>query len=410
MGPDSAVARLGPVDELDLRPVFQPIVDLRDRAVVGYEALMRSGPEDGALHGAEALLAAARREDSLMALDLATHDAALALAERRGLAAPFSLFLNADPATLDGASPERPATQYTLLVEVTEQALIERPEAMLRALTRLRSAGWGIALDDVGGDSRSLALMSILYPDVIKLDLRLLDRRSPEDVARIVTAVGAEAERRHATVLAEGIDSEDQLATARSFGATLGQGYLLGPPADLPDPLPPAGRPVKLPGVGGDPYGATPWQRVTNWRRPSTGPIRLAARAVRVIVDQAAELGNTAMVLAALADESGAAEAVARYGWLPDRVAFVGVLNAGSSFEGTGVRSGTLAADDPLRGVGTLVALAPGFAVCVVARPVSGDEWEFAVTYDRDTVVECALPLMARMEPLHASAGGRTKP
>jgi len=404
MGPDSAVARLGPVGELDLRPVFQPIVDLRDRAVVGYEALMRSGPEDGALHGAEALLAAARREDSLLALDLATRDAAVGIAEAHGLDAPFSLFLNADPGTLDASSPERPTTRFTLLVEVTEQALIERPEAMLRALTRLRSAGWGIALDDVGGDSRSLALMSILYPDVIKLDLRLLARRSPEDVAGIVTAVGAEAERRHATVLAEGIDSDDQLATARSFGATLGQGYLLGPPAPLPDPLPAAGRPLKLPGGGGDPYGATPWERVTNWRHPSTGPARLAARAVRLIIDQAAELGRTAMVLAALADESGAEEAVARYGWLPDRVAFVGVLNAGTSFEGTGVRSGQLSADDPLRGVGTLVALAPGFAVCLVAQPTGEDEWAFAVTYDRDTVVECALPLMARMEPLGAAA------
>jgi hypothetical protein len=342
-----------------------------------------------------------------MALDLATRDAALAIADRYGLDAPFSLFLNADPATLDGSSPERPTTRYTLLVEVTEQALIERPEAMLRALTRLRSAGWGIALDDVGGDSRSLALMSILYPDVIKLDLRLLDNRRSEDVARIVTAVGAEAERRHATVLAEGIDSEDHLATARSFGATLGQGYLLGPPAELPDPLPPAGRAVRLAGAGGDPFGATPWERVTNWVRPSTGPVRLSARAVRLIVDHAAELGHTAMVLAALVDESGAEDAVARYGWLPDRVAFVGVLNAGSWFEGTGVRSGTLSPDDPLRGVGTLVALAPGFAVCLVARPAGGDEWEFAVTYDRETVVECALPLMARMEPLPAAASGR---
>src|SRR5215208_3520304 len=133
---------------------------------------------------------------------------------RAGLDAPFSLFLNADWATLDGSGPERPSTRYTLLVEVTEQALIERPEAVLRALTQLRSTGWGIALDDVGADSRSLALMSVLYPDVIKLDLRLLGRRSPEGRARIVTAVGAEAERRRGAVLAEGIDSEEQLAAA----------------------------------------------------------------------------------------------------------------------------------------------------------------------------------------------------
>ena len=159
----------------------------------------------------------------------------------------------------------------TLLVEVTEQALIARPEAMLRALNRLRAAGWGIALDDVGGDSRSLALMSILYPDVIKLDLRLLSERAPQDVARIVTAVGGEAARRHATVLAEGIDSDELLDTAKAYGAALGQGYQLGPPAPLPATLPAAGRALRLPGAGADPFGPTPWELVTNWRRPTRG-------------------------------------------------------------------------------------------------------------------------------------------
>src|SRR5215207_1938193 len=399
MAQRSAQARLGPVDELDLRPVFQPIVDLRDGAVVGYEALVR-GRDDAELHSAQALLAAARREDSMLALDLAARDAALRAAERAGLDAPFSLFLNTDPATLDGSAPDRPSTRLTLLVEVTEQALIARPEPLLRALTRLRTAGWGIALDDVGADSRSLALMSMLYPDVIKLDLRLLGERSPEDRARIVTAVGAEAERRRASVLAEGIDSEEQLARARAFGATLGQGYLLGAPVPLPEPLPAPGRGLRLPGAGGDPFGPTPWERVTNWRRPSSGSSRLAAEAARVIVDQAAELGATALVLAALADESHGPSSLERDGWLPERVAFAGVLNAGDAFEGTGVHSGRLAPDDALRGTGTLVALAPEFAACFVVRETGPDEWLFAITYDRDTVVECALPLIARMQPL----------
>jgi EAL domain-containing protein (putative c-di-GMP-specific phosphodiesterase class I) len=400
MPPPSAQVRLGPVDELDLRPVFQPIVDLRDGGIVGYEALVRGGPADGEVHSAQALLAAARREDSMLALDLAARHAALGAAERAGLDAPFSLFLNADWATLDASSPERPSTRYTLVVEVTEHALIARPEAVLRALSRLRSTGWGIALDDIGADSRSLARMSVLYPDVIKLDLRLLRRRSPEDRARIVTAVGAEAERRHAAVLAEGIDSEEQLASARAFGATLGQGYLLGTPEELPDPLPEPGRGLRLPGGVGDPFGAAPWERVTNWRRPMVGSGRLAAEAARLIVDQAAELGPTAMVLASLADEAHGPDSVARYGWLPERVGFIGVLNAGGAFDGTGVRGGTLAPDDPLRGAGTLVALAPGFAACFVVRESGPDEWMFAVTYDRDTVIECALPLIARMEPL----------
>jgi EAL domain-containing protein (putative c-di-GMP-specific phosphodiesterase class I) len=394
------VARLGPVGDLDLRPVFQPIVDLRDHAVVGYEALMRSGPEDGELHTAEALLAAARREDSVLALDLAARDAALQAAAEQGLDAPFSLFFNLDPETLDGAPLERPSTRFTLLVEVTEQALIARPDVLLRTLTRLRTLGWGVALDDVGGDSRSLALMSILYPDVIKLDLRLLAKREPGDIARIVTAVVAEAERRHASVLAEGIDSAEQLEMARALGATLGQGFLLGAPGPLPAPLPKARRALRLPGAGGSPDGASPYQRVTNWKRPVTGPRALATRAAALLVDHAAELGETAMVLVALVDESHGKWAVERYGWLAERVAFVGVLNGDDAFAGTRVRTGALADDDVLRGTATLVALAPDFSACFVAAETAPDEWSFTTTYDRDTVVECALPLMARMEPL----------
>ena len=116
------------------------------------------------------------------------------------------------------------------MIEITEQALVSRPDVLLRALTQFRTQGWGVALQNVGADSRSLALMSLLYPDVIKLDLRRLQQRAPEDVARIVGAVGAESERRQAVVLAEGIDSEEQLAAARAFGAQLGQGFLLGEP------------------------------------------------------------------------------------------------------------------------------------------------------------------------------------
>ena len=307
--------RLGPVDDLDLRPAFQPIVDLRDGSVVGYEALMRSGASDGVLHMAGPMLAAARREDTVAALDHAARDVAIATAERAGLAAPFCLFVNTDAASLESDVP-LPDSSLTLLMDVTEQALIERPEAVLRTLTELRTRGWGVALDDVGADSRSLALTSVLYPDVIKLDLRLLDDRSAEDSARIVMAVGAEAERRHAVILAEGIDSPEQLDAARVCGATLGQGYHLGPPAPLPDPLPEPGRPLRLAGGGGDPFGATPWQRITNWRRPARGERQVAAQALEPLLVHAAELGETAMVLGCLADPVHAAAAARRFGWL----------------------------------------------------------------------------------------------
>ena len=260
-------------------------------------------------------------------LDRACREAALAGAVEGGLGAPFCLFVNADASALEDDLPATPRADFTLVMEVTERALTERPEPLLRALTELRRMGWGVALDDVGADSRSLALMPVLYPDVIKLDLRLLRDREPEDVARIVTAVGAEAEKRLATVLAEGIDSDEQLATARAAGAALGQGYLLGEPAPLPDELPSPGRGLRLTSSGGVPENVVPFQRVTNWRRPATGSPELAERTAALLSAQAAQLGSTGLLLAATPDDDPIpAPQLERYERLAREIGFVGVL------------------------------------------------------------------------------------
>src|SRR3954469_2851009 len=359
------------VDDGAVVAAFQPIIDLRDGCVVGYEALAR--PRDGS--SPEELFARARAEGRLSEVDRECRAAALREAAAAGLGAPFALFLNADAGALELDLPDLPHGSATLIMEITESALTERPESVLRTLTQLRTRGWGVSLDDVGGDSRSLATMPLLYPDVIKLDLRLLSERDPLDVARVVTAVGAEAERRHATVLAEGIDSQAQLETARAAGATLGQGFMLGEPGPLPDPLPKPGRPLRLAGSGGDPSGPLPYHRVTNWKRPTRGPLELAERAAAMLSAQASALGPTGMLLAA----PDAAHAPSRYESLRDSLGFVGVVEPGA-----------------LEDTWTEVALGPGFGVCFVAR-CEGDEWRFATSYDRELVVECALLLMARL-------------
>jgi EAL domain-containing protein (putative c-di-GMP-specific phosphodiesterase class I) len=359
---------------VDVRAAFQPIFDLRDGAVIGYEALAR--PRDGT--PPEELFAAARAQGRLAEVDRACRQAALREAAAAGLGAPFALFLNADAGALEREVPELPPNHATLVMEITESALTERPDAVLRSLTALRTHGWGVSLDDIGADSRSLALMPLLYPDVIKLDLRRLAERDPSDIARVVTAVGFEAERRHATVLAEGIDSDAQLATARAAGATLGQGFLLGEPGPLPDPLPEPGRPLRLAGTGGAPDGPLPYQRVTNWRRPTRGAAELAERAAALLSSQAAALGETGMLLAAPPGHTGLAARV-RYTALSGEIGFLGVLS-----------------DGVLEGTWTEVALGPGYGACFVARR-DGDEWLFATSYDRELVVECALLLMARL-------------
>ncbi|HKG62781.1 MAG TPA: EAL domain-containing protein, partial [Solirubrobacteraceae bacterium] len=135
---------------MNIEPVYQPIFDLRDGSVVGYEALARGRGGNG-LASPEALFAAAREQGRVAELDRACREAALAGAIEGGLGAPFCLFVNADAGALENDPPETPRSGFTLVMEVTERALTERPEPLLRALTELRRLGWGVALDDVGG-------------------------------------------------------------------------------------------------------------------------------------------------------------------------------------------------------------------------------------------------------------------
>ena len=164
-------------------------------------------------------------------------DAAVA----NGVASPLTLFVNVEPDTI-GIEPLPPiGPGLRTLVELTERTLTSRLADLMPALQAARAQGWGVALDDVGADTRSLALMPLLRPDVIKLDLRLVQQHPTPEIASIVGAVGAQAERTGATVLAEGIETEEQAEYARALGATLGQGYLFGRPAPVPRPT---GRPA----------------------------------------------------------------------------------------------------------------------------------------------------------------------
>ena len=114
---------------------------------------------------------------------------------------------------------------------------------------------------------------------------------------------------------------------------------------------------------------------MTNWKRPTRGPLVLAERAAALISGQASALGPTGMLLAA----PDASHSSLRYEALRDSLGFVGVLEPGCS-RTRGPRSRSARATAPAS-----------------SRACDGDEWCFATSYDRELVVECALLLMARL-------------
>lgn len=232
----------------DLYCVFQPVVDLDSGAVAGFEALMR-GPVGSTLERPDQLLAEARRLGQLHVLDWAAREEAVQGARAAGLRLPLSLFVNAEPEALGEPGEEQHWRSFGDLrcyTEVTERALMHRPAELLRSIDRIREQDWGVALDDIGAAPESLGLMPLLRPDVLKLDMRLLAQRPDWVTSNVVHAVMAQAEETGAAVVAEGIEDERQLDLARGYGAQLGQGYLLGRPAPLPESIVATRRAVPL--------------------------------------------------------------------------------------------------------------------------------------------------------------------
>jgi diguanylate cyclase (GGDEF)-like protein/PAS domain S-box-containing protein len=419
----------GGIDEIlgtgAVRSVFQPIIDLDSGHVVAYEALAR-GPR-GPYERPDVLFSAAREAGRLADLDAACRTAAFRGAVARELLAPLTVFVNVEPEVLDCSPLEDlldiaagAPSELRVVMEITERALAARPAELLRTVERVRELGWGVALDDVGADSMSLAFMPLLRPDVVKLDLRLVQERPGPAIAEIMNAVNAYAERSGARVLAEGIETDEHLRMAKALGATLGQGWLFGRPADGPAPGYPVGelvlpRPAEeCAEADASPFACLP-PSVPLRRSPKSLLIELSKQLER----EAMRLGETCVVAATFQEARHFTPAtIQRYRDLVARTGFVCALGEDLPVEPIpGVRGASLDPADPVRGEWDLVVLGPHFSAALLARDL-GDEgpdlersFEFALTYDRDTVARAARGMLSRVAPRQdATARGGTRP
>jgi EAL domain-containing protein (putative c-di-GMP-specific phosphodiesterase class I) len=244
--PDPRIARVLR-DSASIRavqPVFQPIVNLATGVVVGAEALARWPDSPGV--DPSAVIDAARTRHLVHEVDSACRNAALHAASVRGhLDDGLTVFINVEPDALveghqAGTIFVAPTRGVRVILELTERALLDNPAQLLAAVLDARARGLGIALDDVGQNPDSLTLLSLIAPDVVKLDRTLTADAPNHEQLRVIAAVNAYAEATGATILAEGIETADHHRRAVSFGATLGQGWLIGKPAALPPtPWPP---------------------------------------------------------------------------------------------------------------------------------------------------------------------------
>ena len=227
-----------------LRPVFQPIVSMVDGSIYAHEALIR-GPLGMPLHTPDALLAAARKEGLLLAFEIACVVAAL---ERwAALQQPGRLFVNLSASALLQWVRERSTDALLesirkrglqprmLVIEITEHEQVADVEALAQVVHQFHAAGVMLALDDFGDGRSSLRLWSELQPDIVKIDkyfTRDLSRHAKK--LQTLRALLQIAEVFGSSLVAEGIETAEDLRVVRDLGVSLGQGFFMG----RPDPAP----------------------------------------------------------------------------------------------------------------------------------------------------------------------------
>lgn len=221
-----------------LTALFQPIVDLHSATVTGHEGLIR-GPSASALHSPVTLFKLARQCDRIMEVEYLCRR--VVLEEFAKLGGQGKIFLNISPDVLlqqctrsgetlryineIGLKPEQ------VIIEITENTPTVDYALLREAAHHYRKAGFEIAMDDLGEGFSGLRLWSELRPDYVKIDQHFIQGVNSDPVKlQFVRSIQEIARKSGSKVIAEGIETEAEMAVVRDLDINYGQGYCIARP------------------------------------------------------------------------------------------------------------------------------------------------------------------------------------
>ena len=217
--------------------VFQPIVDLRNGEIVGYEALSR-GPKDSALYSPMELINEAKCQNRLDELDSLLNREAVQHAAQRGL--NKLLFVNLDPTILYKRAGVESVLQKlgeyglrpeSIVVEFSERSAVSAFSRFQDAVLEYRKRGFRVACDDVGAEYASRVALSKIEPDFVKIDDYIIRKSSGDTHQRsVISSILLLSKISGSRVIAEGVETQADLAAVMELGVPLGQGNFLGLP------------------------------------------------------------------------------------------------------------------------------------------------------------------------------------
>ncbi|MEO6775761.1 MAG: EAL domain-containing protein [Kofleriaceae bacterium] len=227
---DTAIRNV--LDQRAVRSVYQPVVNLRTREIFAYEALARPLTPD--FDGPISLFAAAVEHNCTGELGRMLREMAIEEVPNH------KLFVNIHPAELNEkwlVQPNDPIFQHTqeLYLEITESIPLSHFHLCQSILAEVRDRGVHLVVDDLGAGYSNLKYIADLHPRVVKLDRGLIaGLQIGTRLFKLVSAIVVLCRELGAMVVAEGIETVDELKASIAAGAHFGQGYLLARPAFPP--------------------------------------------------------------------------------------------------------------------------------------------------------------------------------
>ncbi len=227
------------IAESQIRTVFQPIYDLVNMKIHGFEALTR-GPENSIFEDPETMFTFALHSDLITELDRICRTNALLLSKK--IPDNFKLFLNTEvqtmytPDFLEGKILEfleaHDLNPQNIVIEITERSAIENYQKFRSILKVIRSLKFNIALDDAGVGYASLQTITEINPRYLKIDHSLVKDIDKNLIRKhLIQTLLDFSEKTDILLIAEGIEREEELKTLQDLGIHYGQGFYLGRPS-----------------------------------------------------------------------------------------------------------------------------------------------------------------------------------
>ncbi len=388
-----------------VRSLFSPVVDVITGTDAGYR-VSHCAQTDGKPISSQELRRAVRASHMVGDIDSSIREQTLRDAETAGLASHTRLFVNSEPESLVTLE-DRSDRDARIILQLGPSSIAAQPGTVLRSVRSARQLGWSIGISGVGLDLATTAYLPLVNPAVVALHPDVLRIEDKEHLAKLNVLLRAHAERTGAVVVAEGVDSDDDLMMVNALGARFATGELYASPTERPNPvnIPPEDA-MSVHSTRNKQIQGTPYSIALGLQAdPLLVDYDFMIEHMVQLLERASAVGSSAIVVGVFGEEDQLPEKVdSAYRTVGKTAGLAAVLSGGfDEAPMPTVRSGPVDHSDALRDEYAVIVIGPDWSSMVSAHrrnELGADgrrEFDLFITTERYASVDAARSVLSRI-------------